>query len=179
MYHPPVPTTGSERASLRIALLLAAPLLLASGTVRAGTPVCGNGLIETGEACDDGAALNGGPNRCAANCAGTTPAVCGNAVVEVGEGCDDGGDGVVCDADCSPASCGDGYLNEVASEVCDDGVANGSTSTLCTTSCTLAFPSGAVRGGTCGVAVGAHGRGAVPFVVLALWLAARRARRHA
>lgn len=179
MYDSPVPVPRSNRASLLLALLIAMPLVLTGGAARAGAPVCGNGLVETGEACDDGSALNGGPNRCAADCSGTTPAVCGNSVVETGEGCDDGADGVVCDADCTAASCGDGYLNETASETCDDGVANGSMSTLCTSRCTLEFPAGNVRGGTCGVAVGTAERNAGPFVVLALVLVARRARRRA
>ena len=37
-----------------------------------------------------------------------------------GEQCDDGGQSATCDADCTPASCGDGTLNTAAGEQCDD-----------------------------------------------------------
>ncbi len=51
-----------------------------------------------------------------------TPATgCGNGVVEIGEVCDDAGDSLSCDADCTAAECGDGYLNTTAGEECDDG----------------------------------------------------------
>jgi|GEM_PF-3554349 len=46
---------------------------------------------------------------------------CGNGVVEAGEACDDCSPSAACDADCSPASCGDGSVNVAAGEVCDDG----------------------------------------------------------
>lgn len=78
-------------------------------------PVCGNGIVENGEICDDGNLI---PNDgCSATCQiempepppptptpqPTTP-VCGNGVLEVGESCDDGnllaGDG--CSAQCIP-----------------------------------------------------------------------------
>jgi cysteine-rich repeat protein len=37
------------------------------------------------------------------------------------EYCDDGGESVECDADCTPSACGDGHVNTVAGESCDDG----------------------------------------------------------
>jgi hypothetical protein len=49
--------------------------------------VCGNGVKEADETCDDGA-LNGQPNKCNAKCTGTTTPVCGNNVKEIGETCD-------------------------------------------------------------------------------------------
>lgn len=62
-------------------------------------PVCGNGIQEAGEECDDANTMNG--DGCSSNCL-VEAAVCGNGVVEAGEQCDDfnplGGDG--CDAAC-------------------------------------------------------------------------------
>lgn len=62
-------------------------------------PVCGNGVLESGEQCDDGNTQSG--DGCSALCTVETP-VCGNGNVEAGEQCDDGntipGDG--CDASC-------------------------------------------------------------------------------
>ena len=67
--------------------------------IRSGTPdVCGNGIVETNEACDDGNTTPG--DGCDALCA--IEPICGNGTVEAGEQCDDGnttaGDG--CDAAC-------------------------------------------------------------------------------
>ena len=118
-------------------------------------PVCGNGVVEVGERCDDGNTIdtdeciacvlascgdgilwdgvetcddggaNGTPLSCNLSCDGTTMATCGNSVVEAGEDCDDGGETGSCDPDCTAVSCGDGYANAAALELCDDGVRNG------------------------------------------------------
>ena len=83
--------------------------------------VCGNGLLEDGEDCDDGN-LNPG-DGCAPDC--TLEPVCGNGVLEAGEGCDDGnlvnGDGCndACQSEVPPAVCGNGVVE--APEQCDDG----------------------------------------------------------
>lgn len=51
--------------------------------------VCGNGIIEAGETCDDGNTYNG--DGCSATCQiESVIPVCGNGVVETGESCDDG-----------------------------------------------------------------------------------------
>jgi cysteine-rich repeat protein len=81
----------------------------------AGT--CGNGVLETGEQCDDDNTTNG--DGCSAQC---RVEACGNGVVDVGEGCDDGnttsGDG--CSATCvHEPRCGDRVVD--AGETCDDG----------------------------------------------------------
>jgi cysteine-rich repeat protein len=66
--------------------------------------VCGNGIQNAGEQCDDGNTLNG--DSCDANC--TLPA-CGNNILDTGEQCDDGnlinGDG--CDSTCNIESSGE------------------------------------------------------------------------
>ena len=46
---------------------------------------------------------------------------CGDGVVEPPEICDDGGNSASCDADCTPAVCGDNFVNPAANEICDDG----------------------------------------------------------
>lgn len=90
-------------------------------------PVCGNGVVEEGEECDDGEA-NGEPEHCNADCSGTTEPVCGNGIVEEGEACDDGeenGEPGRCHADCSGTPepvCGNGVVEE--GEECDDGNTN-------------------------------------------------------
>jgi cysteine-rich repeat protein len=50
-------------------------------------PVCGNGILEDGEQCDDGNTLPG--DGCCDLCEIEVP-VCGNGIVEQGEHCDDG-----------------------------------------------------------------------------------------
>ncbi len=45
---------------------------------------------------------------------------CGNGVLNDGETCDEYGDSALCNDDCTPSTCGDGQVNEVAGESCDD-----------------------------------------------------------
>lgn len=69
------------------------------------TAVCGNNILESGEACDDGNTVSGDgcSNRCRVE--STTP-TCGNGSLEAGEQCDDGntvsGDG--CSSQCRSES---------------------------------------------------------------------------
>jgi hypothetical protein len=52
----------------------------------AASPVCGNGLLETGEQCDDGAENDDvTPGACRTTC---RPAHCGDGVIDLGEVCD-------------------------------------------------------------------------------------------
>jgi len=62
--------------------------------------VCGNGVTEPGEECDDGNISAG--DGCAADCTSETPGVCGNGILESPEKCDDGNDaaGDGCAPDC-------------------------------------------------------------------------------
>jgi cysteine-rich repeat protein len=90
-------------------------------------PHCGDGVLDTGEACDDGNTLDG--DGCSSVCTR-----CGDGAVDPREECDDGnttaGDG------CSPAcafehACGDGLIDH--DEECDDGntVAGDGCSPIC------------------------------------------------
>jgi len=101
----------------------------------AGEPtavICGNGVLDAGEACDDGNTLDG--DGCSSVC--TIEALCGNGILDAGEGCDDGntanGDG--CSSVCLvEPRCGDGNLDP--GEECDDG--NNLDGDGCSATCTL------------------------------------------
>jgi cysteine-rich repeat protein len=129
-------------------------------------PVCGDGVLDPGEACDDGAA-NADDGACTLACAvaicgdmlvhagvedcddgnaanddlcvsGCKNAACGDGFVGPGEGCDDGNqvDNDKCGNDCAAPNCGDGKLQVDEGEVCDDG--NKEDSDACLTTCALA-----------------------------------------
>ncbi|MCA9689755.1 MAG: hypothetical protein KC636_09100, partial [Myxococcales bacterium] len=91
-------------------------------------PVCGDGVVEGDEACDDGPD-NADDGACTTACAA---AACGDGYVFSGvEECDDGGDNAddaACTSQCAAAYCGDGLVWSGAEE-CDDGddVENGCT----------------------------------------------------
>jgi len=122
--------------------------------------VCGNGVIETGEACDDGNASGG--DGCSATCqleagwkcptpnAACVAARCGDGILAGSEQCDDGivdnlhgcsstctiEPGAVCPANgglCVPMKCGDGKVT--GTEQCDDGINDGKHG--CSTTCQL------------------------------------------
>jgi cysteine-rich repeat protein len=78
--------------------------------------VCGNGVLEAGEACDDGNTIDG--DGCDHNC---TITGCGNRIATTGEACDDGNtiDGDGCDHNCTITGCGNGIAT--TGEACDDG----------------------------------------------------------
>jgi cysteine-rich repeat protein len=62
-------------------------IVVASSQASAGA-VCGNGVKEDLEQCDDGNAING--DGCSANCTVEKLPACGNGILEAGEQCDDG-----------------------------------------------------------------------------------------
>ncbi|MBL9101305.1 MAG: DUF4215 domain-containing protein [Myxococcales bacterium] len=101
-------------------------------------PVCGNGVVEGGEPCDDGNQDPG--DGCEPDC--TTTQICGNGTIEPPEVCDDGNtdDGDDCSADCmtatDPQICGDGTVQDP--EVCDDG--NTDNGDGCESDCTPTPP---------------------------------------
>ena len=100
--------------------------------------VCGDSTINVtaGEICDDGVNDGTGPGLCEPGCA--APAQCGNGLIETGEECDDTGESAICDADCTAVACGDGVLNVLAGEECDDG--NNVDGDGCQADCTLLAP---------------------------------------
>jgi cysteine-rich repeat protein len=82
--------------------------------------VCGDGMLDPMEQCDDGNTQDG--DGCDSQC--RRESYCGDGTVDEGEVCDDGnnvtGDG--CRSDCqSDETCGNGIRDVVAGEVCDDG----------------------------------------------------------
>jgi hypothetical protein len=119
--------------------------------------LCGNGIIDSEEECDD----SGESATCNSNCTtsvcgdgilnptagevcdegGETESCtvfcvlhgCGNGEVEVNEECDDSGESATCNANCTNSVCGDGVLNTTAGEACDDGAETEN----CTSSCTV------------------------------------------
>lgn len=104
-------------------------------------PVCGNGIPQEGEACDNGAQNSDtAADACRTDC--TLP-VCGDGTTDPGnaESCDDA-NSVALDG-CTPACvkefCGDGTVNNLPAETCDDR--NTNPNDRCTNSC---------RDATCG-----------------------------
>jgi cysteine-rich repeat protein len=92
--------------------------------------ICGNGIVTAPEQCDDGNLIDG--DGCDSNC---TLTGCGNGIVTAGEQCDDGNliDGDGCDSNCTPTGCGNGIVT--GSEQCDDG--NTASNDGCTAGCKL------------------------------------------
>ncbi|MDR0965212.1 MAG: DUF4215 domain-containing protein [Myxococcales bacterium] len=71
-------------------------------------PICGDGLVTSGEVCDDGAANDtGGYGKCLPDCMGYGP------------------------------RCGDGHTDTDHGESCDDGPKNGTDQSTCSRICTL------------------------------------------
>jgi cysteine-rich repeat protein len=95
-------------------------------------PMCGNGVLDPSETCDDG---NVAPNdSCTSSC---TKARCGDGIVQTGvETCDDGNrvDNDACRNNCGPLTCGDGIVQ--SPETCDDG--NADDADACLSSCVKA-----------------------------------------
>lgn len=90
--------------------------------------LCGNGVVEGVERCDDGNHVDGDScnNRC------LPPQVvpfCGDGLIDAGEQCDDGNqiDTDSCNNDCelpqiTPPSCGDGVVQTALGETCEPGM---------------------------------------------------------
>lgn len=107
-----------------------------SSSTTEAPPVCGDGMVDDGEVCDDGIdnALTG---ACLPDC---TAASCGDGNIQDGvEECDDGNadDTDACTSVCATAACGDGAI-QAGVEECDDGEDNGN-SRACKSDCTAAF----------------------------------------
>jgi cysteine-rich repeat protein len=97
-------------------------------------PLCGDGRVNPQlEDCDDGNVTSDG-NGCSVDCKFNNS--CGNSVREaLAEACDTGGNSATCDADCTPTDCGDGLVNPMANEQCDQGPFNGVAGSGCTLDC--------------------------------------------
>jgi cysteine-rich repeat protein len=98
-----------------------------------GPGICGDGVINDREQCDDGPA-NADEAACTSAC---KQAFCGDGLVHAGaELCDDGDDldTNACTNACEPAVCGDGVLHANV-ELCDDGPDNADTN-ACKADCT-------------------------------------------
>jgi fibro-slime domain-containing protein len=102
-------------------------------------PTCGDGIMQSNEQCDDGAANGGAGSTCDLTC----HKKCGNGFRDPGEACDDGkndGSYGTCNPGCTLAGyCGDGVKN--GPEACDQGPANAANPygpNKCTTNCAVA-----------------------------------------
>lgn len=99
---------------------------------------CGNGVMASGEVCDDGNRLHG--DGCSADCRSTE--ACGNGLIDeiTGEQCDDANlvDGDTCQSTCRSPRCGDGIQDVAVNEACDMGAANSNAANAaCRTNCQL------------------------------------------
>lgn len=114
--------------------------------------VCGNAIIEPGEACD-GSVDGDCPGRCRPDCTcAPKPAQCGNGIREGSEPCDDADDDACpgrCNASCAcnAPRCGDGIVDP--GEACD-GAALGACEAACSGDCTCvpAVCGNGIVGGT-------------------------------
>ncbi len=141
------PGTGTITATLGGGIAGCTDTVVADVTcVGAALPaVCGNGVVEGTEACDDGNAIE--TDACTSSCTVYVPPapVCGNNVIEMGEACDDGNtvDTDACKNDCTlpvPPSCGNSTVE--AGEECDPP-----NSTTCNATCqTITCGDGVVEG---------------------------------
>ncbi|RMG98908.1 MAG: DUF4215 domain-containing protein [Deltaproteobacteria bacterium] len=98
---------------------------------RSPDAICGNGMVEPGEACDDGNQSNN--DECLNTCEAAT---CGDGFLWAGmEECDDGNmdDTDTCLSNCKVFTCGDGVVGP--GEACDDG--NQNNDDECTNDCAL------------------------------------------
>lgn len=130
-----------------------------SGESTSGPAMCGNKIVEDGEACDDGNTVDadGCTNvcqygRCGDGILGAGEScddgnsededacpntcvlpVCGDGVIQPPEACDEGVSTAFCNADCTESKCGDGVMNEKANEECDSGGESPACDADCTT----------------------------------------------
>ena len=96
-------------------------------------PICGDGVAEAPETCDDGNPDDS--DECPGTCA---PAFCGDGFVRAAlEQCDDGNkiNDDACTSTCTVATCGDGVA-QLGVEACDDG--DKDDTDYCSSACELA-----------------------------------------
>ena len=110
-------------------------------TVSTCAPICGDGIVEGDEVCDDGM-NNGTYGGCMPGCRARAP-FCGDTIVTSPETCDDGtnlatygGTMRACGPGCMFAPfCGDGVVSN--GELCDQGAMNGAGYGFCSAVCTI------------------------------------------
>jgi cysteine-rich repeat protein len=131
---------GEDDAGAGGALDAAIELLDGGEVVMVPDPACGDGELNEGEACDEGAAnSNTAPGACRLNC---QTARCGDGVTDADEACDDGAlnsnaEPNACREDCALPRCGDGVIDQ--DEECDTGAArNDTTPGACRLDCSEA-----------------------------------------
>lgn len=103
--------------------------------------LCGNGIKQDAEECDDGNTVN--DDACTNDC---KVARCGDTIVQEGEQCDDGNTSNtdLCTTQCRNAVCGDGI--QQGAEECDDG--NTVNTDGCTNVCSLPKCGDGIKQGT-------------------------------
>lgn len=129
-------TAGAETTALTSDDLTDSDASPSSTGTTAPTPLCGDGVLDPGEICDDGPA-NGDHAACTSAC---MLAKCGDGLLHQGvEECDLGDqndDSAACTKTCNHAYCGDGLVHQGVEE-CDlgpnnkAGVYNGCTPITC------------------------------------------------
>jgi cysteine-rich repeat protein len=124
--------SGAVLSVLMAVVMVAGALQHARLTHAADEPVCGDGVWEGVEECDDGDLVSG--DGCSSTC---LKEVCGNNRVDFAEQCDDGNavanDG--CSNYCLVEFCGDRSTQDGRGEECDDG--NNLSGDGCSSSCKL------------------------------------------
>ncbi len=104
------------------------------------TDLCGDGVVDPGEQCDDGTA-NSDDGPCTPTCR-TYGGGDGTVEPSLGEQCDDGSSNGEpadpCSATCQRLFCGDGIV-QTGFEQCDDGSANGAPTGKCSATCQKEF----------------------------------------
>lgn len=110
--------------------MITVSVLRGGSSLRAEDIVCGDGVREGTESCDDGNLVNG--DGCSNSCSREQ---CGNGATDTDEQCDDsnlqGNDG--CNRFCQIEFCGDRKVQEPLGEECDDG--NGISLDGCSSLC--------------------------------------------
>jgi cysteine-rich repeat protein len=126
----PVTTEGGEGTTVPPTGTEGGDITEGGESLPPGIAVCGNGVKEGSEECDDGNTVSG--DGCDVYCVTSR---CGNYIVAGTEACDDGNtvDGDGCQSNCTIPGCGNSIKE--GTEECDDGnTANGDA---CDNNCTL------------------------------------------